>query len=260
MPNQTNLPLQQALVNACIMPDWTVPPQVKAYSTTRWGGVSLPPYDSLNLGAHTGDDPQAVAHNRQLLQQALQLPSEPAWLQQIHSGTPVELPALPTPQADAAYTHQANTVCAVLTADCMPVLFCNASGTCVAAAHAGWRGLAGGVLENTLSAAQFIPAHTSVWLGPAIGAQAFEVGEEVREAFVAHLPVAAQAFQPVLDKPGHWLADLYLLARQRLQHAGVTQIFGGGFCTLQNPQTFFSYRRDTITGRMATLIYYAENS
>ncbi len=247
----------QALKNATIIPNWSAPANIKAYSTTRLGGMSSPPYDSLNLGAHCGDDAQTVRRNRQLLQNALELPSQPVWLKQIHSRNVIELPAPVDSEADAAFTRQARQVCAVLTADCMPVLFCNASGDCVAVAHAGWRGLVAGILENTLKTADFVPHLTYAWLGPAIGAQAFEVGDEVRQAFLAHSADTAKAFTPVREKPAHWLADLYLLATQRLQQVGVKHIFGGDFCTYGDKTRFFSYRRDNITGRMATLIYFS---
>lgn len=252
MNSQSNNP---SLKKNLLLPDWPAPATVKAYSSTRLGGVSQAPYDSLNLGEHVGDEPQAVAQNRQLLQTALSLPNSPVWLKQVHGQRVIELPAQLNSEADAAFTRQTQQVCAVMTADCMPVLFCHRQGDCVAVAHAGWRGLAAGVLEATLQAAQFEVAQTLVWLGPAIGRQAFEVGDEVRQAFMAHSPQAAQAFVGVPNKPGHWLADLYLLAKQRLQQAGVTQIFGGHFCTYQDKTRFFSYRRDRVSGRMASLIY-----
>ncbi len=246
------------IADSIIRPDWPAPARVKAYSTTRLGGVSAAPYDSLNLGTHVGDDAEHVRRNGALLQQSLLLPSEPIWLKQVHQHNVVELPAPMHTEADAAYTRQANTLCAVMTADCMPVLFCQSQGDAVAAAHAGWRGLAAGVLEATLSMGGFDPAQTLAWLGPAIGGQAFEVGDEVRDAFVAHSSQAQQAFQAVPQKPGHWLADLYVLARLRLQQAGVQQIYGGGFCTYQDQARFFSYRRDQVTGRMATFIYFSD--
>jgi len=243
------------LNSSIIIPDWPAPANVKAYTTTRLGGMSLPPYSSLNLGVHVGDNEQHVAQNRQLLREMLNLPNEPMWLKQVHGQNVLELPAPFDSEADAAFTCQTNQVCVVMTADCMPVLFCNQQADCVAVAHAGWRGLAEGILENTLKTAGFVSEQTYVWLGPAIGAQMFEVGDEVREAFIAHLPKAAQAFVNISGKPDHFLADLYLLARQRLQQMGITQIFGGVFCTYQDKTRFFSYRRDKVTGRMATLIY-----
>jgi polyphenol oxidase len=235
-----------------IVPDWPAPPRVKSGMTTREGGVSTAPWNSLNLGDHVGDDPVHVAANRARLRQ--QLPAEPAWLKQVHSSRVVELERDPNREADAALTRQAGQVCAVLTADCLPVLFCDRAGTVVAAAHAGWRGLAGGVLETTVAAMQVPPDEILAWMGAAIGPQAFEVGDDVRAAFVAQHPQAAAAFvaQPT---PGKWLADIYQLARIRLRHAGVQAIYGGGRCTFNEADSFYSYRRDGVTGRMASLIW-----
>ena len=235
-----------------IVPDWPAPPRVKSGMTTREGGVSAAPWSSLNLGDHVGDDPVHVAANRARLRQ--QLPAEPAWLKQVHSSRVVELERDPNREADAALTRQAGQVCAVLTADCLPVLFCDRAGTVVAAAHAGWRGLAGGVLETTVAAMQVPPDEILAWMGAAIGPQAFEVGDDVRAAFVAQHPQAASAFvsQPTAGK---WLADIYQLARIRLSHAGVQAIYGGGRCTFNEADSFYSYRRDGVTGRMASLIW-----
>lgn len=237
-----------------ITPEWSAPATVRAYTTTRRGGISQAPYDSFNLAEHVGDDPQAVAANRALLRTALKLPNEPIWLQQVHGihTVPAEIENLNC-CADAVFTTEINQVCVVMTADCLPVLFCDTAGTRVAAAHAGWRGLAAGILETTVRTLAVPPQEILAWLGPAIGAQAFEVGEEVRETFIAHLPQAAQAFQPT--RPHHWQADLYLLARQRLQHLGLTRIYGGNHCTYTDKARFYSYRRDKTTGRMATLIW-----
>ena len=242
-----------------LRPDWQAPATVHAYSTTRNGGISQVPFDSLNLAAHVGDQLNAVQHNRQLLQNQLHCPETPRWLQQVH-GTTVLAASDWQPnnnnQADAIWTDQEQTICSILTADCLPVLFCDKNASCVAAAHAGWRGLAAGVLEATLHSLP-VPAHeVMVWLGPAIGAQAFEVGAEVREAFMATDSDSQQAFRAT-DKPQHWLADLPLLARLRLAACGVTDISGGNFCTYREPQRFFSYRRDGKTGRMASLIWLA---
>ena len=232
-----------------ITPNWPAPSKVKAFTTTRQGGYSQAPYDSLNLGDHVDDDPKAVAANRAKLRKLL--PTEPVWLKQVHSTKIVTANTSCT--ADAAMTTELNKVCVILTADCLPVLFCDRAGTSVAAVHAGWRGLAGGILEATLQRFNQKPENLLVWLGPAIGPQAFEVGAEVRQAFTDYLPQAIEAFKP--SRTGHWLADLYLLARQRLAHHGVTQVFGGEFCTYSDAQRFYSYRRDKITGRMASLIW-----
>jgi len=235
-----------------VLPDWPAPAGVKGLMTTREGGVSQAPWASLNLGDHVGDNPAHVAANRARLRQ--QLPNEPAWLRQVHSARVVEVGREPNPEADAAYSRQSGQVCAVLTADCLPVLFCDRAGSVVAAAHAGWRGLAGGVLEATVAAMRVPPGEILVWMGAAIGPQAFEVGDEVREAFVAQHAEASGAFVPQ-PLPGKWLADIYRLARIRLNRAGVQAIYGGGRCTYQEAETFYSYRRDGITGRMAALIW-----
>jgi YfiH family protein len=218
----------------------------------------LSPYDGLNLGSHVDDRPDAVAQNRQLFRQLAQMPAEPLWLNQVHGTVCVlleqtEFSAGPF-TADASTTKTKGLVSVVLTADCLPVLFCDLAGTQVAAAHAGWRGLVDGVLEQTL--AQF-PDPTTViaWLGPAIGPTAFEVGDEVRRAFVAKDAKADAAFMAVPNKTGKWLADLYQLARLRLNASGVSQVYGGGFCTYTNSQAFYSYRRDGQTGRMASCIW-----
>jgi len=233
-----------------IVPDWPAPSRVKSLMTTRKGGVSYAPWASFNLGDHVGDDLAHVAANRARLRQGL--PSEPGWLKQVHSASVVETGAS-VPQADASFTRQAGTVSVVLTADCLPVLLCDRAGSVVAAAHAGWRGLADGVLEATVAAMKVPPADILVWMGAAIGPQAFEVGDEVRQVFVAQHPQAAAAF--VAHAPGKWLADIYLLARIRLQGIGVQAVYGGGSCTFTDSERFFSYRRDGVTGRMAALIW-----
>lgn len=235
-----------------IIPDWPAPQRVRACSTTRQGGVSLAPWDSLNLGMHVGDRVADVAQNRQRLVDA-HLPAMPQWLEQVHGQAVVRLPAAETqPRADAAITRESGVVCAVMTADCLPVLFCSQDGSEVAAAHAGWRGLCHGVLEHTL--AQFhCPAHEiHAWLGPAIGPQAFEVGAEVRAAFMAQDPRSDVAFRPAGSK---YFADIWLLARQRLMAAGLQSISGTLRCTYSETADFFSYRRDGTTGRMATLVW-----
>lgn len=235
-----------------ILPDWPAPLRVKSRMTTREGGVSGTPWASLNLGDHVGDDPLHVAASRARLRQ--QLPAEPGWLKQVHSARVVELGRDTNREADAAFTRQAEQVCAVLTADCLPVLFCDRAGSVVAAAHAGWRGLAGGVLEASVAAMRVPPGEILAWMGAAIGPQAFEVGDDVRRAFVAQHAEASEAFVP-LTMPGKWLADIYQLARIRLKHVGVTAIYGGGRCTFTEADSFFSYRRNRVTGRMASLIW-----
>ncbi|HXF67582.1 MAG TPA: peptidoglycan editing factor PgeF [Burkholderiales bacterium] len=238
-----------------IVPEWPAPAGVKALLTTRAGGVSRGPYSSLNLGLATGDDPEAVAANRARLRAIL--PQEPKWLRQVHGATVVEADALAArPEADAAVARRPGTVCAVLVADCIPVLLADRAGKAVAVAHAGWRGLARGVLENAVRALRAAPDGVIAYLGPGIGARAFEVGPEVREAFLAREPAADAAFEPCA--PGKWLADLFLLARQALRRAGVTEVYGGGLCTYSDPGRFFSYRRDRTTGRMAALIWREE--
>jgi len=243
-----------------IQPDWPAPSRVRAWATTRSGGVSAAPRASLNLGDHVGDDAASVRRNRELLRATLGLPAEPAWLQQVHGTAVVAAAATPAgmaspPVADASWTTAAGVTCAVLTADCLPVLFCNQAGTHVAAAHAGWRGLAAGVLECTigwLAADGVRPESLLAWLGPAIGPEAYEVGDDVRAAFLQADRAAARAFRA--RRPGHWLLDLYAAARLRLARAGVTAVFGGEHCTLTEPRRFFSHRRDGVTGRQATLI------
>ena len=255
-----------------ITPDWPAPANVRAFMTTRSGGVSQPPFDSFNPASHVGDDPEAVAENRRRLRQWL--PAEPLWLNQVH-GTEVAGQAVGCGEArtasppascealtaDAAVAFQPGEVRAVLTADCLPVLFCDRAGSVVAAAHAGWRGLAGGVLEATIAAMNIPPENLLAWLGAAIGPAAFEVGEEVREAFVSQHPLAGVAFRPALpgtldESPRKWLADLYALARIRLAASGVTRVYGGGLCTHADPR-FFSYRREPRCGRMASVIWMA---
>lgn len=246
-----------------LYPDWPAPANVCAVSTTRIGGISQPPYDSFNLASHVGDDPDALEANRARLMKILDLANEPHWLNQVHGRQVLLLSdnTPPNPQADAAVALASGQVCAVMTADCLPVLFCDRSGTRVAAAHAGWRGLAAGVLEATLDSLAIDPAEVLVWLGPAIGPQAFEVGDEVRQQFMQHDASAALAFSPSpreADQP-HWLADLYLLARQRLQEVGIQDIYGGGYCTYTDKERFFSYRRDGHSGRMASLIWLTKD-
>jgi YfiH family protein len=236
-----------------LLPDWPAPPGVRAVMTLRTGGVSGGPYASLNLGDHVGDVPEAVAGNRQRLREALALPAEPFWLEQVHGTEVARFGGPDRRRADAAVALEHGQVCAVMVADCLPVLLADRGGTCVAAAHAGWRGLATGVLEAAVAALPVDPSRMTAWLGPAIGPEAFEVGPEVREAFVAVDPDAAEAFRP--GTGDRWLADVYHLARQRLARAGVADVHGGGLCTVSEPARFFSYRRDGVTGRMAALIW-----
>jgi YfiH family protein len=240
-----------------IVPDWPAPPNVKALFTTREGGVSRGPYTSFNLGDHVGDDPSAVAKNRSILRRIL--PEEPTWLRQVHGVNPVDIDdAACTPSdADAAFSRQRGNVCVVLVADCLPILLCDRAGTVTAAIHAGWKGLVNGVVEQTLSNVDVESEYLMAWLGPAIGPRHFEVGEEVRQAFIEHDMNAAHAFVQHRHKPDKWFADLFLLARQRLTTAGVREIHGGGECTFSDPERFFSYRRDGITGRMAGLVWLA---
>jgi polyphenol oxidase len=240
-----------------IAPQWNAPATVRAISTTRQGGFSKGAWSSMNLGAHCGDQETAVARNRALLRNYL--PAEPVWLRQEH-GTRVFQHAItgvsPSVAADLVADAQLATrpgqVCAILSADCLPVLLCNREGTRVAAAHAGWRGLAAGVLEQTVRSLACAPGALMAWLGPAIGPGAFEVGDDVRTAFISRDDRAAAAF---VQHGGRWLCDLYELARHRLEQAGVREITGGGYCTYSEPERFFSYRRDKVTGRMASLVW-----
>lgn len=245
-----------------LIPDWPAPANVHAVVTTRGGGVSQPPWDSLNLGLHVGDDPAHVQANRARLLYALDRmapAATPQWLEQVHGTAVVEADPDPsrrqanTPRADAVYTQAARLPCVVMTADCLPVFFCDRAGTRVAVAHAGWRGLCDGVLEATVATFP-VAAGVLAWMGPAIGPDAFEVGEEVRAAFLAHDAAAVPHFRPS-PNAGRWLADLYGLARLRLEKAGVAQVAGGGLCTFSDGARFFSYRRDGRTGRMASVIW-----
>lgn len=243
-----------------LRPGWSAPDNVRALCSTRLGGVSRAPWDSLNLGDHVGDRLEHVECNRALLARVAGVEaSRIAWLNQVHGTDVIEIEASftgkPKPDADAAYTRTPGMVCAILTADCLPVLLCDCDGTVVGTAHAGWRSLAGGVVENLVEAMDVPPERLMAWLGPAIGPAAFEVGPEVREAFVADDPDADGAFTASGVRPGHYLADIYLLARQRLSRSGVNVISGGGYCTVQDVPRFFSYRRDGRTGRMASLIW-----
>jgi YfiH family protein len=245
-----------------LQPDWPdLPAGVRALTTLRAGGASCAPYDDgiggggLNLGVHVGDSAAAVDKNRDLLQTVL--PARPAWLTQVHGTRVVDAADIATPEdADASIATGAGAVCAVLTADCLPVLLCDAAGHVVGAAHAGWRGLLNGVLENTVLAMQAEGAgRITAWLGPAIGPQRFEVGPEVHAAFVARDARHDAAFKPLTATPGKYLADIYALARLVLTESGVGRISGGGFCTVSDAARFYSYRRDGVTGRFASLIW-----
>ena len=234
-----------------IRPDWPAPSHVHAFTTTRRGGFSQGPWRSLNLGGNCGDDPQHVEMNRHAL--AGLLPSKPRWLNQVHGTGVVNWDKAFNAEADAITSQRKGQVCAVLTADCLPVLFCNQAGTHIAAAHAGWRGLAAGVLEATVSAMACKPDELMAWLGPAIGPNAFEVGEDVYDAYIQVSADNAIAFKPHHDR---WLADLYLLARLALGRVGIKQVLGGQHCTYEEKNSFFSYRRDGETGRMASLVWF----
>jgi len=235
-----------------IIPDWPAPANVKAIQTTRLGGYSVAPYGSLNLGLHVQDDGLAVAKNRQLLSDYL--PSQPVWLNQVHGVEVIDVTkSLCVQDADASFSKNKNVVCVTMTADCLPVLLCNQQGTAVASIHAGWRSLCDGVIEATIKMMGVESEELMAWLGPAIGPDAFEVGSEVREAFIAQDAQADQAFKAYGDK---WLGDLYGIAKQRLNKQGLNKIYGGGECTYSTPSRYFSFRRDGLTGRMATMIWF----
>lgn len=237
-----------------IEPDWPAPAHVRAAFTLRGGGVSRGPFASLNLGRHVGDEPASVAENRRRVRAALDLPVEPAYLDQVHGTRIVDLEReAGLEPADGSVARSSGHVCAIQVADCLPVLFATSTGSAVAAAHAGWRGLAAGVLEAVIARMGGDPGQLLAWLGPAIGTRHFEVGEEVRAQFLAHDPGSASAFQA--NPRGRWQCDLYALAGQRLRAAGVLSIHGGGWCTYAEPARFFSYRRDGRCGRMAALIW-----
>ncbi len=239
-----------------ITPDWPVPESIKAFSTVRSGGVSRGAYAGMNLADHVGDQSADVARNRRILRQRLKLPSDPAWLQQVHGRRMIQAEhAAPGERADASYTNRSNVVCAVMTADCLPVLLYERRSRTVACVHAGWKGLAAGVLQHAVD--RVADADWVAWLGPAIGPGAFEVGNEVRAALLSQSDHLTTAFIP--NGAHCWLADLYEIARIILRSHGVQQIYGGGFCTYTESDRFFSYRRDGVTGRMATLIWREEH-
>jgi len=248
----------ESVTQTHIAASWPAPDNVKAFTSTRHGGVSQGEFASLNLGGHVGDSDTDVQVNRQLFSSSVAMPDTLVWLNQVHGTHVAVLPSSQTiAAADSAVTRQQNQVCAVLTADCLPVFFCNKQGTQVAVAHAGWRSLCFGVLEETLK--HFDPSDdVLVWLGPAIGPAAFEVGGEVRAEFIVQQAEAEAAF--IARDNGKWLGNLYLLAKQRLAAQGVTEVYGGDFCTYQNEVDFFSYRRSGKTGRMASVIWFTDAS
>lgn len=251
-----------------IYPYWTAPKSIHAFTSTRTGGVSLAPFASLNMGDRTGDNLEHIAENRRRITQVEQIPSEPYWLVQTHSTIALDISqiALQAPssntnsyqtfEADASYTNQPKQVCVVLTADCMPILFCTKTGDEVAAAHAGWRGLCNGILEETIKKFSSSPSNIIVWMGPAISAKKFEVGLEVKQQFEKVDRKAQEAFKLINPTEQKYLANLYLIAKQRLQALGITQIFGGDYCTYTEQDKFFSYRREKRTGRMASMIWF----
>jgi YfiH family protein len=238
-----------------LQPDWKLPANVRAFVTTRRGGESRGAYESFNLATHVGDDAAAVAANRRRLRETLELPAEPAWLEQVHGTAVAVLPRIDPGPADAAVTFQPGQVCAVLVADCLPVVLASRAGDRVGVAHAGWRGLAAGVVEAIVAALDCEPGSLVAWLGPSIGPGAFEVGGEVREAFLERDPGAGLAFSA--GSAGRYLADLPALARRRLASLGVGAVRGGGLCTHADAARFYSYRRDGVTGRMAALAWLA---
>ncbi|WP_444899118.1 peptidoglycan editing factor PgeF [Microbulbifer sp. VAAC004] len=249
-----------------LTPSWPAPARVRAVTTLRNGGVSTGAFSSFNLGAHVGDEESAVMANRQQLSEELKLPAVPQWLEQIHSDKVIEAQSDGLVRtADASFNLGGGAACAVLTADCLPVLICDKTGTRVAAAHGGWRGLAEGILRNTVTALDCDPKELLVWLGPAIGPEAFETGVDVLEAFFehaqsgTHTEAIAQCFRPHSRKPLHFLADIYALARAELAELGIENIYGGEYCTVNEAERFFSYRRERTTGRMASLIWLADD-
>jgi YfiH family protein len=239
-----------------LIPDWPAPVNVKSCVTTRAGGVSLAPFDSFNLGDHVDDAPEAVAANRLRLTSALDV--QPAWLRQVHGVVVADADPSHVAEADASFTRTPGVACTIMTADCLPALFCDRAGTRVAAAHGGWRGLAAGILEVTVERMGIPASEILVWLGPAIGPKAFEVGPEVREAFISTHPETVDAFIPS-QNAGKFMADIYALARLRLAACGVTAVYGGGFDTVNDPR-FYSYRRNARTGRFASLVWIDKTS
>lgn len=241
-------------MNELIIPDWPAPDNIRAITTTRIGGISKPPYASFNLATHVEDDIYHVAYNRTQLFQQLKLPNAPAWIEQVHGTTIINAAEKfsQPPQADASFSEQANVVCAVMTADCLPVLLCDKQGKYIAAIHAGWRSLVAGIIEATRDHLQ--SEDIIAWLGPAISGKQYEVGDEVRQQFIAADKEAEIAFNK--NTKDKWCLDMYAVAKQRLARAGIQQVYGGDFCTYEDDTRFYSYRRDGNTGRMASLIWY----
>jgi len=237
---------------------WDAPSRVKALCTTRQGGFSQPPYDSLNLAMHVGDDDQSVLRNRELLRNSLRLPVEPCWLEQTHSTRVVSLESDASRLADAAITRQADTIAIVMTADCLPILLCNRSGTEVAVIHAGWRGLVDGVIESTVNGMISPADQLLAWIGPGISQLCFEVGGEVRDFFIARNRADDSYF--VANRPAHWLCDLNGLATATMARLGIAEISRAGYCSYGDDLRYFSYRRNTLTGRMASLIWIDSNA
>lgn len=243
-----------------IIPNWPAPTNIRAFSTTRLSGFGKSPYDNFNISTYVGDDLKTVIKNRQKLRHDLHLPAEPFWEEQKHTTNVIHLNHENIISAkrvfDASFTTEKNLVCVVQTADCLPILLCDTDGTIVAAIHAGWKGLLNGIIENTVKAMQTENKNLLAWLGPAIGPKAFEVGKEVYEQFIAVLPEAKNAFIPSQNNPEKFFANIYLLAKQRLNNLNITHIFGGEYCTYTNKELFYSFRRDKgVTGRMASLIW-----
>jgi len=244
-----------------VYPDWQVPGHINAVCTTRTGGFSKPPFDGLNVGAHVQDDPESVLKNRLWLKNALHLPAEPCWLEQVHGVEVINADRhvqSEPPVADAAVSHKDNVVLGVMTADCLPVVLCEPEKRIIGIAHGGWRGLAGDILRHTVAAMNCEPVGITAWLGPAIGPQCFEVGDDVWDAFVARDWQMAQFFSATPDQK--FLADIYAIARRQLQSLGVQTVTGGEFCTMTDRERFYSYRRDGNTGRMATLVWMTPDS
>ena len=244
-----------------VYPDWPAPVHVKALTTTRNGGFSVGPYASFNLSNLVGDEPGNVRRNRALLSEVQKLPADPIWLTQVHGTRVIDaFDAGPREEADGCVTGTPGVVCAVLTADCLPIFLCDRRSTRIGVLHAGWRGLAGGIVEEGLRKIQLPTANLLAWLGPAIGPSAYEVSDEVRQAFILVDRELGEAFTPVPSHKGHWLADLYDIARRRLQAQGVHSVYGGLRCTLREHNLFFSHRRDGNCGRMASLIWLDKNA
>lgn len=256
MPSEPSASVAKRAMNF-IEPDWPAPGWIKAYATTRHGGTSRAPYDSLNLAEHVGDEAVHVRANRELIKRTLALPTEPVWLVQQHGQRVIDAVIEGECAADGAHTRTPNTVCAVLTADCLPILLCDKAGTQVAVLHGGWRGLAGGIIDSGMERMQCQPAEILAWLGPAISARHYEVDSPVRDGLLARCGGCRQAFQA--SRPKRWVFDLYEAARVLLAQRGVEAVYGGACCTYAEPERFFSHRRDGLTGRVASLIWIEEH-